>query len=327
MHQTRMNTSVPPTRWLSCVCILSLLAAPAAGQQWPGFRGPTGVGLSQDKNLPIVWGGAESENVLWKTPLIGDGHASPIVWGDRLFVSTVRWDEAVQERAKAMPEHHVLCYQTGDGKLLWDAKVEPGPWLRSDFRSGPGGGYAAPTPTTDGQRVFVVFGSAVIAALDYSGAVIWRHEIKPYTFDVTVGSSPVLYGDSVLLLCAMANKSDSKLIAYRKSDGSVKWETPLPRTGFAHSTPALIDVGGKPQLVVVASGSGETDEGVQSFDPATGDRIWWCRGGGDASSAAFGAGVVYCDNGRGGPGVAVDPSGQGDVTQTHIRWRVNHIPE
>ena len=157
--------------------------------------------------------------------------------------------------------------------------------------------------------------------------IVWRNEIEPHGFDVTIGSSPVLFKDTVLMLCAMSNKKDSKLTAYNKADGSVKWETPLPRTGFAHSTPVLIEVKGEPQLVVVALGGGEADEGVQSFDPDSGKRVWWCRGGGDASSAAFGAGIVYCDDGRGGPGIAIDPTGSGDVTKTHVKWRVNQVPE
>jgi outer membrane protein assembly factor BamB len=299
----------------------------ARGEDWPQFRGTTGLGHTAESNLPITWGGADNENVVWKSPLIGDGHASPIVSGERLFVCTVRWEDSVKDRKAVIPEHHVLCYSVADGQRLWDATVEPGPWLRNDFRSGPGGGYAAPTPATDGQQVFVVFGSSVIAALDFDGRVVWRKEISPHTFDVTVGSSPVLVGDTVLMLCAMTNKKDSKLIAYDKTDGSIRWESPLPHAGFAHSTPVKIDVGGKPQLVIAASGGGESDRGVQAVDPRNGEPLWWCRGGGEAASPAFGAGLVYCDNGRGGPGVAIDPTGSGDVTKTHIKWRVNQIPE
>src|SRR6185436_15947686 len=140
------------------------------------------------------------------------GHASPIVSGNRIFVCTVRWAGGKPDPA-VIPDHHVLCYEATDGKLLWDTVVPPGPWRREDFRSGPGGGYAAPTPATDGQRVYVVFGSSVIAAVDFDGKVAWRNEIKPHTFDVTVGSSPVLHEDAVLMLCAMTNKKDSKLIA------------------------------------------------------------------------------------------------------------------
>lgn len=307
--------------------VVLFLVAAALAEDWPQFRGPTGLGYTAEKVLPIRWGGADHENVIWEAPLVGEGHASPIVWGDRLFVCTARWPAAVTDRKKVIPEHHVLCYSTADGKLLWDAGVPPGPWLRTDFRSGPGGGYAAPTPTTDGKLVYVVFGSSVIAALDFDGRIVWRKEIIPFTFDVTIGSSPVLFGDTVLMLCAMANKPDSKLIAYDKATGGLRWEKALPETGFGHSTPVRIDIGGKPQLVVVASGMGEADRGVQSFDPRNGDLLWWCRGGGDASSAAYGAGIVYCDNGRGGPGVAIDPSGSGDVTKTHIKWRINQVAE
>jgi outer membrane protein assembly factor BamB len=309
------------------IALLLLLISKASAENWPAFRGPTGLGYSQGKNLPVHWGGEKSESVLWKSPLVGEGHASPIVWGDRVFVCTARWDESVQDRTKVIPEHHVLSYRATDGKQLWDTTIEPGPWLRTDFRSGPGGGYAAPTPTTDGKYVYVVFGSSVIAAVDFDGKQVWRKVIDPYGFDVTIGSSPVLFNETLLMLAAMSNRKDSRLIAYKKADGSVKWTTPLPQTGFAHSTPVLIDVLGKPQLIVVASGGGEADEGVQSFDPASGERLWWCRGGGDAASAAFGAGIVYCDNGRGGPGIAIDPTGSGDVTKTHIKWRINTVPE
>jgi len=314
--------------WLRVACCVGLLlASVASGEDWPQFRGPTGLGYTRQKALPVRWGGPENENVVWKSPLVGEGHASPIVSGGRVFICTVHWPESVQDRAKVIPEHHVLCYSTKDGRQLWDVMVTPGPWLRTDFRSGPGGGYAAPTPTTDGRFVYVVFGSSVMAALDFQGRVVWRKEIVPYTFDVTIGSSPVLFNDSLLMLCAMAKRSDSKLVAYDKSDGSIQWETPLPQTGFGHSTPVLITAGGRKQLIVVASGIGESDRGVQSLDPGTGKLLWWCRGAGDAASVACGAGIIYCDSGRGGPGVAIEPTGSGDVTQSHIRWRVNQVPE
>jgi outer membrane protein assembly factor BamB len=318
---------MPNRRPLLALVLLALPFAFIAAEDWPAFRGPTGLGFTQSSELPVEWGGPDSRNVLWKSPLVGEGHASPIVSGDRLFVSTVRWDESVTDRAQVIPEHHLLCYRTTDGELLWDTPIEPGPWLRSDFRSGPGGGYAAPTPATDGRQVFVVFGSSVIAAVDFDGRPVWRNVIEPHGFDVTVGSSPVVYRDTVLMLCAMANKSDSRLIGYNAGDGSIRWETPLPETGFAHSTPVLIEAGGRQQLIIVASGGGETDAGIQSFDPANGERIWWCRGGGEAASAAFGADILYCDNGRGGPGITIDPTGTGDVTATHVKWRIGQVPE
>jgi len=163
--------------------VILLLAPVVRGDDWPQFRGPTGLGITPEKNLPLRWGGPERENVLWESPLVGEGHASPVIQGGRLFVTTARWAESVKDRTKVIPEHHVLCYRTADGERLWDVTIRPGPWLRSDFRSGPGGGYAAPTPAADDRRVYVVFGSSVIAALDRDGSVsqrvLCREEVIP----------------------------------------------------------------------------------------------------------------------------------------------------
>ncbi|HSU67981.1 MAG TPA: PQQ-binding-like beta-propeller repeat protein, partial [Tepidisphaeraceae bacterium] len=214
-----------------------------------------------------------------------------------------------------------------DGKMRWDTLVPPGPWLRSDFRSGPGGGYAAPTPVTDGKVVYCIFGSSVMAAIDFAGKIVWRKEIVPYTFDVTIGGSPVLLGDSLLFFCPSANPDDSRLVAYDKNTGGEKWVHKFPGMSFGHSTPTLIEVNGKPQLLCLASGIKVKEDALQSLDPTDGHRLWWCKGGGDASSPAFGAGIVYFDSGRNGPGTAVDPTGSGDVSQTHIKWTVPQVPE
>jgi outer membrane protein assembly factor BamB len=310
--------------WAVAVCACGVAVA---DENWPQFRGPTGLGYTAERNLPLTWGGPNAENVLWKSPLVGQGHASPIVWEDRVVVATAYWPPSVQRREEVIPEHHVRCYRAGDGQLLWDTQVPPGPWLRTDFRSGPGGGYACPTPATDGRRVYCVFGSSVIAALDFQGRIVWRKTIEPHTFDVTPGSSPIVYRDTVILLCAMAEPRDSRVVAFQADDGAVRWQTPLPAMRFGHSTPIIVRVKDREQMIFAASGGGATDDALQGLDPATGKRLWWCRGAGDASSPAFGAGIVYFDSGRGGPGTAVDPSGEGDVSQTHIRWTVGQMPE
>lgn len=306
---------------------LALSANVAFADNWPGFRGPTGQGLTPDKDLPLQWGGPDKKNVLWTSPLKGEGHASPIVWNDRVFVCTVWWPPKGAQVASVMPEHHVTCYAVADGKLLWDTKVPPGPWLRSDFRSGPGGGYAAPTPVTDGKLVYCVFGSSVIAALDYDGKIAWRHDIVPFSFDVTIGGSPILFGDTLLMFCPAAQAADSRLVAFDTATGNAKWTHSFPGMGFGHSTPTLIDVKGKPQLLVLASGMAVKDDALQSVDPTDGHRLWWCRGAGDASSPAYGDGIVYFDSGRGSIGTAVDPTGSGDVSDTHIKWTTPRISE
>jgi outer membrane protein assembly factor BamB len=308
------------------ILAVMLLSLAARADDWPQFRGPTGLGYTTEKNLPLKWGGEKNENVLWKSPLVGEGHASPIVSGDRLFITTVRWPAGKQD-PKVMPEHHVLCYSASDGKLLWDTAIEAGPWLRDDFRSGPGGGYAAPTPTTDGKHVFVVFSSSVMASLEFDGKIAWRQEIKPRSFDVTIGTSPVLFGETIILFCAMAKKDDSRLVAFAKADGQVAWETKLPKVGYGHSTPVIIDVKGTPQLIVLGSGASATNEAVQAFDPSNGKRLWWCKSAGDASSPAYGSGVLYTDSGRGGTGTAMEPGGEGDLSATNVKWTVAGLPE
>jgi outer membrane protein assembly factor BamB len=317
-------------RLLGAITALVFLPGSTFGGEsdnWPGFRGPTGLGYTEDANLPVTWGGAGNKNVLWSAPLKGQGHASPIVWDQSVFVCTAFWPPTVRDRQKVIPEQHVACYRVADGKMLWDTLVPPGPWLRTDFRSGPGGGYAAATPATDGKLVYCAFASSVIAALDFQGKIVWHKKIIPYTFDVTLGSSPILYEDTVILLCAMAQPRDSKAIAFDKASGDVKWQRKLPDTGFGHSTPVIIQVKGKPQMLVLASGMSVAGNALQSLDPANGKRLWWCRGAGDTASPAYGSGIVYFDSGRGSPGVAVDPTGSGDVSNTHIKWTVAQMPE
>jgi outer membrane protein assembly factor BamB len=332
MHASpRGNTCLALPEILAVLLAVALLAIGVTvrgGENWPGFRGPTGLGYTDEKNLPLTWGGEKDENVLWKSALHGEGHASPIVWADRLLVCTACWPPGTPRREEVIPEHHVLCYQAGSGKLLWDTSVPHGPWLRNDFRSGPGGGYACPTPVTDGQLVYCLFGSSVIAALDFRGKIVWRREIVPHTFDTAIGSSPILFRDTVLLVCAMEVRADSRIVALDKQSGAVKWEKGLIDTGFGHSTPILIEVGRGMQMLFTASAwQGAGPNALQSVDPATGQRLWWCRGSGDTASPVYAAGLVYFDSGRGGPGTAVAPTGTGDVSQTHVKWSLDPMPK
>jgi outer membrane protein assembly factor BamB len=278
-------------------------------ENWPQFRGPTGLGYSKEENLPLTWNAGTGENIEWKIPLPrGDNpYSSPIVWGENVIVTVV---------TNAPLKHHVLCYAVTDGKLKWETEVPPGPLVLTDLR----GGYGAPTPCTDGQRIYAVFGSAVVAALGFDGKVQWRKEIANHAFDVALGSSPIVYKDTVILNCDQTGKTSS-IIAWDTATGDIRWEAKRPETGFAHSTPVVVEVAGKPQMLVSASGA------IQGLDPANGKVIWWCAAQGDASSPAFGGGIVFSDSGRGGKGVAVDPTGAGEVTKTHLKWTVPQISE
>lgn len=275
----------------------------AFASDWPQWRGPSGQGHCEDKNLPLTWGGADNTNVLWKVslPKADISQSSPIVWKERVFAMTAL--------NKPEVEHHVTCFQKSDGKQLWDTSVPPGPWLLTDLR----GGYCCSTPATDGERVYCVFGSAIIVALDLDGKIVWRKELNPRTFDVAISASPLVYKDTVLLLCDMT-AGKSYLIAYDAKTGETKWETKRPTAGFNHSTPLLTEINGKKQLVIASSNA------LQGVDPENGTVLWFCAAKGDVATPAFGGGLVYSDEGRGNPGVCVDPTGSGDVTKTHLKW-------
>src|SRR5262249_16184763 len=145
-----------------------------------------------------------------------------------------------------------------------------------------------------------------------------RKEVRPFDFDVAMAASPVPYRGKVLLLCDQVGRS-SRLIAFDGKTGDVSWEKPRPTVGFSHSTPLLLMVGGRAHLLGAAA------DALQGLDPDNGEVLWWCRAVGDASSPAGDARVVYADNGRSGPGVAVAPTGKGDVTKAAL-WSKPGVP-
>jgi outer membrane protein assembly factor BamB len=299
----------------------------AAGADWPGWRGPTGMGQTAEKDLPLTWSDKSQENVAWKVPLVAladkvkfdQNQSSPVVHGERVFVTLSYWPAGVKQ--EEFPEHHVVCFRAADGQRLWDTVVPPGPWLLKDLR----GGYTAPTPTADGERVCVLFGSSVLAALNMEGKLLWHKEIAPHFFDVAIGTSPVLYGDNVLVMCEqLKEKKASTLRAFDRKTGALAWEQKRPDADWTHSTPVVAEVNGKAQLLVAGAMA------LQGLDPETGKPVWWCmydKRIGDTPSPVMGGGLVYVDSGRGGPGIAVDPTGSGDVTKTHLKWTLPQVPE
>jgi outer membrane protein assembly factor BamB len=290
-----------------------------AGENWPSWRGPTGMGHADEKNLPLKWGGKTDENIQWKAPLFpadvarrDENQSSPIVWGTRVFVTVSYWPKGVDQ--KAIPEHHVICFDTNDGKKQWDITIEPGPWKLNDLR----GGYTAPTPATDGSKVYCVFGSSVVAAVDFDGKIAWRKEITPHNFDVAWGASPILYDGKVILVCDQSNKS-STIYSLDGKTGDIHWETKRPKVNWGHSTPMLAAIGGKTQLITA------THNGPQSFDPDTGAPIWSYQQGdqiGDTVTPIVRDGLLYVDSGRGGAGVCIDATGAGDVSKVPPKWKV-----
>ncbi len=317
---------------LRCLCRVSLalfvgltllaLGAPGA-DPWPQFRGPTGMGLTPDRGLPIEWGTPADKNVLWKVDLPGVGEgvkqdhnqSSPVVWGDRLYLMTTCWPKGRPQNE--YPDQHVACYRTSDGGQLWDQLVPPGPWKLGDLR----GGYGAPTPATDGERVYVLCGSGVLVALDLAGQLVWRQDLSDVqAFDVAIASSPIVYGDTIILLTDR-NGGKGSLTGYDRRTGEVRWQEKRPKVNFNHSTPTLAQLGSRRQLLVAASNA------LQGIDPESGKLLWWFDTPGDVCSPIYAGGAVYSDSGRGGPGVLIEPQGEGAQSADALKWRIGNIPE
>ena len=299
-----------------------LLLVPAAASlagNWPGWRGPTGVGWTDEKDLVLSWNGKTGENIVWKVSLAGTtGHSSPIIWGDRLFITTAVKQTRQQEEKKEIPQHHLLCLQTSDGKLLWQTLVSPGPMVEGYNI------YAVPTPVTDGQAVYCWFGSAVMAAVDFDGKLLWREEREgPFLQNANllnpgICSTPALYQDTVILQFDQG-RGGGCLQALDKKTGKVKWEKKRTKMDQCNTTPLLLDVKGNRQLIVAGSNL------LQGLDPASGEPIWWCKSWGFGASPAYAASLLYTEKGN-EPAQLVDPTGQGDVTATHVKWKVAKMP-
>ena len=280
------------------------------------------MGLSTERDLPREWD-ASGKNVAWKVALPGiapqakadQNQSSPIVWRDRVFVTTAFWPSGRSQ--KEPPDQHVACFAVADGRMLWDVLIPPGPWKLDDLR----GGYCAPTPATDGERVYVLFGSAVLSALDFAGHIVWRRELPdPQSFDVAVAPSPILFHHQVLLLTDKNNRK-SMLTAYDPADGHTLWERKRPDNVYAHSTPVIVEHEGRALLLAAAH------EALQALDPATGEILWWSATPGDVASPVYDKGRIYLDSGRGGPGLLVVPTGRGELPKTDVKWRIGNIPE
>jgi outer membrane protein assembly factor BamB len=197
-----------------------LLACSASAGNWPGWRGPDGTGVAADKNLPLKW--STNENVRWRVALPGPGNASPVVWGNRVFVA-----QAVQGENRRT----VMCFDRADGKLLWQSGVtyaEKEPTQQSNP-------YCAATPATDGERVVASFGSAGLYCYDFTGKELWHRDFGKMNHMFGNASSPVLHGD--LCLFNFGPDQKARLIAVDKQDGRTVWEIEPPKVDAAELQP------------------------------------------------------------------------------------------
>ena len=210
-----------------------------------------------------------------------------------------------------------MCFQAADGKELWKTPVPAGHFPRGY------GIYAVPTPVTDGKHVFCWFSSGVMACLDFDGKIVWRTELPdelPKHFDGMI-NSPLLFEDTVIRIVNADQAGGNGVVqALEKTTGKVKWEKKLAKSGSANASPLLLPIGGKRQLIVAAG-----NNLLEALDPANGSSIWsFKRRMGDLSPV-YASGLLFTDC-PGGPGLAIDPTGQGDISKTHEKWKIDKTP-
>jgi outer membrane protein assembly factor BamB len=292
--------------WCSVALLLGFATLCPAGD-WPQWRGPLRSGHTDEVDLPLTWGGPDQTNVLWKAPA-DFGHSSPIVWGDRVFLTgSVKKSPRDKDNLAANHVHRVAGYRVKDGTKLWQTDIESGTW-DTQFS------FTAATPVTDGKHIFALFGSGKLAALDVDGKLLWQKQLTGPSKAEWLSSSPLLYRDTLFVFCDATD--DYWLLALDKKTGAVQWERKRKQNDRAHnSSPLLITVKDQPQLVVAAAGS------VMGLDPQADRVIWSCTWRGTRyPSLTPGPGLLYVAD-DGGEGLAIDPTGEGDVTKTHIKWR------
>jgi outer membrane protein assembly factor BamB len=280
------------TRYLAaCLLIAPALLAidPSVTVNWPQWRGPHSAGIAPDKNLPTTW--SKTQNVVWKTPIAGRGYSSPIIWGNRIFLTTAIEGALVPGRDKGKahklepdkePFAHpdavgydhrqtlkVLALDAPTGKILWDKTVYEGPVFDSVLRYG---SYASPTPVTDGKYVYSFFGVEGVYAHDFDGKQIWKANLGEWgTLGVGYGASPLLYGKVLILLCDDDDGSNSFIVGLDKNTGKELWRTKRP-TSITWSSPVLAAEGGRAEVLTAGN------EFVISYDPATGKELWRIKG-------------------------------------------------
>ncbi len=280
---------------------------------WPRFRGENGTGVSEAKNLPEVWD--TETNIAWKTTIPGEGWSSPIVWGDRIFLTSTT------EEGKNC---HVIAIELKTGKILWDKIVfEQIPQFKHGKNS-----YATPTPVTDGKTVYTVFGSGGFAALDFDGNLRWTNLELDYYSQHGMGTSPVLYKNLLILAVNPSSREEPKgegwqtpweksyLLALDKETGKEVWRGKRGLSRIAHSTPIMISVDGKDQILSAAGNV------IQGFDPADGTLIWTVQTDGEPCvPSPVMAGDLALTAAMPGDGMkAVRVNGKGDCTETHLAW-------
>lgn len=280
---------------------------------WPTFRGPQGNGVSSHANISTGFNTETKEGILWKTKIPLPGFNSPIVWGDRVFLSGA--DENSRQ---------IFCFDLNSGKLLWigDLSNLPGASEPPDVMEDTG--FAASTMTTDGKNVYAIFASGHIGAFDFNGKKVWARFLSTPDSAYGYASSLTMYQNLVIVQYDQGSVEDelSKMIAIDGLTGRTAWETKRP-VANSWPSPIVAKTNNNFQLITAA------DPWVISYDPATGKPLWQvdCLGTDAAPSPIYSNGLIFAIKPH-SELIAIKPDGQGDITETAIAWTADEgIPD
>lgn len=294
----------------SLLAIPLLLTTPLiAADNWPMWRGGHLDAVSREAGpFPIRW--SADQNIAWKTAIPGVGHSSPIVWGDRIFVTSCL------ENQNNNADRVLICLNRTDGKMIWQKAVLSAPHERKHKLNS----YASSTPATDGKYVYVTFldhPKIIVACYDFEGNQKWRSCAGKFNSPHGFCSSPILYQNLLIVNCDQDNQP-AFIVAYNKVDGEEVYRIDRPNRVRSYCVPLIVEAAGKTQMVLTGS------KCVASYDPATGKQYWLI----DGPTEQFVASAVYTDDTfiitGGFPEhhiLGIKPDGAGNVTSSHILWR------
>ena len=307
-------------------------------ENWPHWRGPSASGITSETGLPLRW--SDTENIAWKSPVRGLGISTPIVWGDRVFVTSQLGggqsrpgprlgqgaDVSAAERAlgggtagAARSVSFLLtAFDRASGRPLWEYSLPAEGALPSVHEKH---NLASSSPVTDGRRIYAWFGNGQIMAVDLEGKLVWKKHLGAEygRFDINWGhgSSPAVHRDTVILICYQP--SGSYLLGLDSATGNVRWKADQPQGLESYSTPLVVETSGGEEIVVNSSA------GMAGHDAATGKVLWQIDEANrfPIPMPSLHDGVIYTTRGyRSSPFMAIRPGGRGNVAESHVIWRV-----
>jgi outer membrane protein assembly factor BamB len=296
------------------VLLLALGACPALAADWTDFRGPGGLGISEEKGLPVEW--SSQKNIAWRTRLPGPGTSSPVTAGNRIFLTCYTGYAVKADKPGNMEDlrRHLLCLARDGGAVLWTKEFMPALPEHKYHGEGSYHGYSSSTPATDGERLYVFFGKSGVFCFDLDGKELWHADVGKGTSGWGSAASPVLYKDLVIV---NASVESGTLLALDRKTGKEVWHT--GHINSAWNTPLLVPLpSGGPELVI------SIQDWLLGLDPDTGKELWRAEGVHRycVPSVVAHDGVVYAIGG-GHTSLAVRAGGRGDVTKTHTVWRLS----